>query len=80
MSQQELYQQFIASLKDKTLEQLVGLFNRETNITGWCGARGAFLSALTDEITARGVDISAVSQGQSVSLRQKVGLKLSVIS
>ena len=54
--------------------QLVELFNKEVGNRGWTSERCAFDAALIDAFINKGVDVSAVYDGTSISFRQKVTL------
>lgn len=58
---QEFYLESKARLADYSVYRLVNVFNRETVCKGWTGSRGAFLKALMETLSEKGVDISAVS-------------------
>ena len=53
-------------------ERLVEYFNRDVGNPGWVAARGRFHHALFSEFRIRGIDISCIQSGDSVSLARKV--------
>ncbi|WNJ20083.1 hypothetical protein [Pontibacter sp. G13] len=55
-------------------ENLVQVFNREVEVNGWTGTRGAFLAALTMEFDRRNWDYSAIGSQRFMSMRRKVKL------
>ncbi|HMP30917.1 MAG TPA: hypothetical protein PKD85_15025 [Saprospiraceae bacterium] len=58
---QNYYLESKSRLAENSVYYLVNTFNRETMCRGWTGTRGAFLRALMDTFTEKGVNIDAVS-------------------
>ena len=61
------YIKFALQFADKQIDELVASFNREVNCRGWVGMRSYHDRALIDEFIRRGIDVSAVYDGQSLS-------------
>lgn len=68
------YTDFAARFAASTTESLVESFNRQVGNRGFNSMRAAHDRALIDELTRRGIDISAVGNGASVSFRHHVRL------
>ena len=51
---------------------LVESFNHETRNTGWVSIRGYYNHALIDEFIRRGINVSAVYDGNAISLSHPV--------
>ena len=56
----------------KTVSELVEDFNREVGSQGWTQERIYFHEALMNAFVERGIDISSVSDGETVSFAHKV--------
>ena len=68
------YKFHVARLSSMPVSQLVEYFNKEVGNRGWTSERGAFDAALIDAFINKGVDVSAVYDGTSITFRQKVSL------
>ncbi len=68
------YKFHVARLSSMPIFQLVELFNKEVGNRGWTSERSSFDAALIDALINKGVDVSAVYDGTSISFRQKVSL------
>ena len=66
------YMRFAEKFITYSIEQLVELFNREVGNNGWSSMRAAQDCALMDEFKRRGVDITAVSNGEMISFNHPV--------
>lgn len=66
------YMRFAEKFITYTIEQLVELFNREVGNNGWSSMRAAQDCALMDEFKRRGIDITAVSNGEVISFNHPV--------
>lgn len=66
------YIKFARHFAGKQVEELVASFNREVGNNGWVGIRGFYDVALIDEFIRRGIDVSAVSDGRSISFARHV--------
>ncbi len=70
-----LYDQFAESFSAEPLSSLIDSFNAQVGNRGWNSARACHDQALIDELIRRGVDVSAVHQGNATSFAKKVSLK-----
>ncbi len=66
--------EFVEKLKSLNNEGLINSFNEDVGKKGWVGARGRFLGAMHDELTARGFDVSLIIDGDSMSVSRKIAL------
>ena len=69
-----LYNDFAAHFAAASLTSLVESFNRQVGNWGWTSARAAHDMALIAELKRRGIDMSAIYDGQSVSFARRVVL------
>lgn len=70
-----LYEQFAAAFAADSITSLVETFNGKVGSRGWCSARAYNDRALIDEFKKRGVDVSAVSNGNGTSFAHHVKLE-----
>lgn len=70
----KLYNKFAAAFAADSLSSLVESFNGNVGCRGWSSARACHDSALIDEFIRRGIDVSAVSDGKSISFAHHVEL------
>ncbi len=66
------YLRFAEKFITYSIEQLVELFNREVGNNAWTSMRAVHDCALIDEFKRRGIDISAVSNGEMISFNHPV--------
>jgi len=66
------YMRFAEKFITYTIEQLVELFNREVGNNAWTSMRAVHDCALIDEFKRRGIDITAVSNGEMISFNYPV--------
>lgn len=62
------------SVKHQSTEALVEQFNSQVGKRCWASARAAHDMALIDTLIDRGVDVSAVYKGESISFKEHVVL------
>lgn len=62
------------SVKLQSTEALVEQYNAQVGKRCWASARAAHDTALIDTLVERGVDVSAVYDGESISFREYVVL------
>lgn len=74
MARTSKYQKIKNSVKQQSTEALVEQFNALVGKRCWTSARAAHDSALIDTLVDRGVDVSAVYDGASISFREHVVL------
>ena len=68
------FSNFAAQFAAASLSSLVNSFNGQVGLRAWSSARAAHDQALIAELVARGIDVSAVHDGQSTSFAHKVRL------
>ena len=68
------YQKIRNDVKQQSTETLVEQFNALIGKRCWASARAAHDAALIDTLIDRGVDVSAVYDGESISFREHVVL------
>ena len=68
------YQKVKIGVKSLSTEALVEQFNALVGKRCWASARAAHDAALIDTLVDRGVDVSAVYDGASISFREHVVL------
>ena len=68
------YKFHVARLSSTPVSQLIEYFNREVGTRAWTSERGAFDTALIDALINKGIDVSAVYDGSSISFKRKVSL------
>lgn len=66
------YMRFAEKFITYSIEQLVELFNREVGNNAWTSMRAVHDCALIDEFKRRGIDITAVSNGEMISFNHPV--------
>ena len=66
------YQKIKSNIKHQSTESLVERFNAQVGKRCWASARAANDTALIDSLIDRGVDVSAVFDGKSISFRKNV--------
>lgn len=69
-----LYNEFAARFAASTLTSLVESFNSQVGNRGFTSARAAHNKALIDEFVRRGIDVSAVFDGTTLSFAHHVEL------
>lgn len=72
MKQNFYYIKFALQFADEQIDELVASFNREVNCRGWVGLRSYYDQALFDEFIRRGIEVSAVFDGHSISFARAV--------
>ena len=68
------YKKIKNSVKQQSTEALVEQFNALVGKRCWASARAAHDAALIDTLVDRGIDVSAVYDGESISFRDHVVL------
>jgi cobalamin biosynthesis protein CbiG len=68
------YQKIKNSVKQQSTEALVEQFNALVGKRCWASARAAHDAALIDTLVGRGIDVSAIYDGESISFRDHVVL------
>lgn len=75
MENNSLFTEFAERFASASLTSLVESFNAQVGNRGWSSARSAHDQALMEELVKRGVDVSAVCDGQSISFAHTVVIK-----
>ena len=68
------YRNIKNSVSHQSTEALVEQFNTQVGRRCWASARAAHNTALIDTLVCRGVDVSAVYDGESISFKEHVVL------
>ena len=71
---EDLLSQYAARFAAASLTSLVDSFNSQVGNRGWTSARACHDTALIREFKRRGIDVSSVSHGDSISLAHHVQL------
>jgi hypothetical protein len=69
------YSQLRRWLSDKSLEELIALYNKEVNRLGWVSIREYYVCALNDELASRGVDLSGITEHNQGRISRGIRLK-----
>ena len=72
MQQHIYYTKYVLRFADMQITELVNIFNRQVGNTGWTGMRAYHDQALIAEFQRRGIDVSAIYNGQAVSFARPV--------
>ena len=75
MENNSLFNEFAERFASAPIASLVESFNAQVGNRGWSSARSAHDQALIKELVKRGVDVSVVCDGQSISFAHKVVIK-----
>lgn len=70
------YIHFALRFADMQIPELVTLFNAQVQNRGWSSMRAYYDSALIDEFSRRGIDVSAVYNGETISFAHPVRYEL----
>ena len=74
MVTKEYFEELKASMAKKRVCVLISEFNRQVGSTAWTSIRGLHDSVLIDTLIAKGIDVSAVYDGVSISFAGKIKL------
>lgn len=72
MQQHIYYTKYALQFADMQIPELVTVFNHQVGNTGWTSMRAYHNQALIDEFQRRGIDVSAIYNGQAVSFARPV--------
>ena len=72
MQQHIYYIKFALRFADMQIPELVTVFNAQVQNRSWSSMRAYHDQALVDEFQNRGIDVSAVSNGHTISFSQSV--------
>lgn len=65
------YKYYLVRLSSTPVSQLVEYFNNEVGSRSWTSQRAAFDAALIDALIHKGIDVSEVYDGKSISFSHK---------
>ena len=74
MVTKEYFDELQEEMASKSVEALVKEFNQQVGNRGWTSIRGLHDSVLIDTLIAKGVDVSAVYDGVTISFKRKIKL------
>jgi len=74
MANTDNYQEIKDGIAQMSVEQLVEQFNALVGKNYWTSARAAHDTALIDELIKRGINVSAVCDGKTISFKDKIAL------
>lgn len=66
------YKYYLVRLSSTPIHQLVEYLNREVGNRGWTSERAAYDAALIDALINKGIDVSAVYDGTSITFKHQV--------
>lgn len=74
MVTKEYFDELTESMAKRSVESLVAEFNKQVGSRAWTSIRGLHDSVLIDTLIAKGVDVSAVYDGVTISFKRKIKL------
>lgn len=74
MVTKECYDELKESMAKQSVESLVDEFNSQVGSTAWTSIRGLHDSVLIETLIEKGIDVSAIYDGASISFKRKVRL------
>ena len=72
MQQHIYYIKFALRFADMQIPELVNIFNAQVQSRSWSSMRAYHDQALIDEFKRRGIDVSAIYDGKSISFAHSV--------
>ena len=72
MQQHIYYIKYALRFADMQIPELVNTFNAQVQSRGWCSMRAYNDQALLDEFQCRGIDTTAVTDGETISFAHPV--------
>ena len=70
----EYFEELKASMAKKSVSALISEFNRQVGRNAWTSIRGLHDSVLIDTLIAKGIDVSAIYDGVTISFARKIKL------
>lgn len=70
----EYFEELKESMAKRSVESLVKEFNRQVGSRAWTSIRGLHDSVLIDTLIEKGVDVSAIYDGVTISFAKKIKL------
>ena len=74
MVTKEYFDELHEEMASRSVEELVEEFNQQVGRRSWTSIRGLHNSVLIDTLIAKGVDVSAVYDGVTISFKRKIKL------
>lgn len=74
MVTKEYFDELHEEMASRSVEELVEEFNQQVGCRSWTSIRGLHDSVLIDTLIAKGVDVSAVYDGVTISFKRKIKL------
>ena len=74
MVTQEYFEELKASMAKKSVSALISEFNRQVGRNAWTSIRGLHDTVLIDTLIAKGIDVSAIYDGATISFARKIKL------
>lgn len=74
MVTKEYYDELKESMAKQSVESLIDEFNSQVGSTAWTSIRGLHDSVLIETLIEKGIDVSAIYDGASISFKRKVRL------
>lgn len=74
MVTKEYFDELTESMAKRSVESLVAEFNKQVGSRAWTSIRGLHDGVLIDTLIAKGVDVSAVYDGVTISFQRKIKL------
>ena len=72
MQQHIYYTKYALQFADMQISELVTVFNRQVGNTGWSSMRAYHDRALVDEFQRRGIDVSVITDGKTISFAHPI--------
>ena len=70
----EYYKELQESMTARSVESLIEEFNQQVGKRSWTSIRGLHDSVLVDTLVAKGIDMSPVYDGVTISFKKKIAL------
>lgn len=74
MVTEKYYNELKESMSKRSVESLIAEFNQQVGSRAWTSIRGVHDSFLVETLIAKGIDISAVYDGVTISFSKKIKL------
>ena len=74
MVTEKYYNELRESMSKRSVESLIEEFNQQVGSRAWTSLRGVHDSVLVDTLVAKGIDMSAVYDGVTISFSKKIKL------
>ena len=74
MVTKEYYDEIKESMAKQSVESLIDEFNSQVGSTAWTSIRGLHDIVLIETLIEKGIDVSAIYDGASISFKRKVRL------